>query len=440
MKDLRGQKVLVSGFHAPNQGTVEGFENAVLTLDDAGRIVGFEPDGDPTGATILPSGWLILPGFVDLHVHAPQYAQLGTALDVPLEEWLQTYTFPLEARFSDLAFAKEVYSALIDDMLALGTTTALHFATVHVPATTLLADLCLAKGQRALIGKVAMDDPDQCPPEYRDPSAEDAIAGTRAVIEYINAMPGNDGMVHPVVTPRFVPSCTDACLSGLGALAQETGTRVQSHVSESDWEHDYVRARTGRSDVEALADHGLMVPHSVFAHGTHLSGSDMDLMIAHQAGVAHCPLSNAYFSGAVFPLRAALERGLNVGLGSDMSGGPVASIWETARMAIASSRLLESGVDAAVAPEARGRGAARIDFRTAFYLATRGGAKALGLPVGSFEPGMKFDAIAIDPKATKGTIRLWPGYDGDLVLEKLLYSTSRANIATVWVDGLRRVG
>jgi guanine deaminase len=438
MNDLRNCRVVISGYHAPVSGAVEELTEAVLTLDSAGTITKVEPNGDPMGALRLPDGWIVLPGLVDLHVHAPQYAQLGTALDVPLEDWLQTYTFPLEARFADLDYADEVYSALIDDMLAIGTTTALHFATVHVPATNRLAEICLAKGQRALVGKVAMDDPAQCPAYYRDASAKEAIEGTRAVIDHIRALPGNDGMVFPVITPRFIPTCSDDCLTGLGALAAETGAHVQSHVSESDWQHGFVRDRCGCSDAEAFDKFGLMRGNAVFAHGTHLSDSDLDLMAERGAGVAHCPLSNAYFAGAVFPLRAALEKGVEVGFGSDISGGPTGSLWETTRMGIAASRMRESGVDASVPPEARGTAEPRIDFRTAFHIATRGGAKALDLPVGSFEVGMKFDAIAIDPNAKLGSVRLWPEHTGDLRLEKLLYTVSKANIARVWTDGQLR--
>lgn len=443
VNDLRGCKVLFSGYHAPKIGVIEAFHNAVLTLDDRGTIVSIDANGDSSGAIKLPQDWLLIPGLVDLHVHAPQYAQLGTALDVPLEDWLQTYTFPLEARFSDLTYAEHVYSTLIDDMLAIGTTTALHFATVHVPATQRLAEICLAKGQRALVGKVAMDDPDQCPEDCRDASAQAAIEGTRAVIDHINTLPDNDGMVFPVITPRFIPSCTDACLKGLGQLAAETGAHVQSHISESDWQHGYVQDRCGCSDAEAFERFGLMHDNAVFAHGTHLSDTDMDLMVAHGAGVAHCPLSNAYFAGAVFPLRRALDKGLHVGFGSDISGGPSGSIWETARMGISAARMRETGVQAQIASDIRGTNDQRIDFREAFFLATRGGGQALGLPVGAFEPGMKFDAIAIDPTRREGTVRIWPEDTpqnlGDLLLEKLLYTVSKPNIACVWTDAINRL-
>jgi len=427
--------LVASGFHAPVRGEIVEFRDAVFVLDDAGTILSMTEGGAiPDNATHLPPGHILLPGFVDLHIHAPQYPQLGTALDVPLEDWLQVHTFPLERRYADLTFARTVYEALVSDLLAMGTTTAVYYGTVHVPATQLLADICLAKGQRAFVGKVAMDDPAGCPPTYRDASPAEAVAGTRAVIDHIRNHPGNAaGLVQPIITPRFIPACTDETLTALGALAAETGVRVQTHVSKSDWEHGFVRARHGVSDAESLDRFGLMTPHAVLAHGTHLSDSDMGLIHTRGACVAHCPLSNAYFAGAIFPLRAALDRGLHLGLGSDISGGPSGSLWDAARMAVAASRIREGGTAAADAT--RGEPGARVDFRTAFHLATAGGGAALGLPVGHFGPGMQFDAMAIDPTAPQGTIRLWPGQSGSIVLEKILHTAARANIAAVWVAG-----
>jgi guanine deaminase len=438
---VTGRVIVASGFHAPVRGRVAAFRDAVIVVGADGVILSVTEGGAvPAGAERLPEGWVLLPGFVDLHVHAPQYPQLGTALDVPLEDWLQVHTFPLEARYADAGFAETVWRALVADLLAVGTTTAVYFATIHVTATVRLAEVCVALGQRAMVGKVAMDHPDTCPVWYRDGSAAEGVAGTREVIDRIGAIAGNRGLVQPVITPRFIPACTDELLAGLGRLADETGVRVQSHVSESDWEHGHVLDRCGRSDAAALDAFGLMRDHGVFAHGTHLSGEDIDLMRDRGAAVAHCPLSNAYFAGAVFPLWAALERGLHVGLGSDISGGPAGTIWETARMAVAASRLRESGVDAGRAPDDRGTGAARVDFRTAFWLATAGGGEALGLPVGVIAPGMQFDAMAVDPGAVSGGIRLWPGDAGERVLEKVLYGANRANVARVWVAGRRVSG
>jgi len=447
--DLRGRTLLASGFHAPERGQVDVLRDVLIAVGADGVIATVLRPGEDgydlllnearrTGTlATLPAGAVLLPGFVDLHVHAPQYPQLGRALDVPLEVWLHKYTFPLEARYADTVFARRVYRRLVDDLLACGTTTALYFATTHIEATCLLADICMERGQRALIGKVAMDEPEACPDYYRDASPAAAIEGTRAVIDHIRAHPDNrDGRVRPVVTPRFIPACTDAALEGLGALARECGCHVQTHCSESDWEHGHVLARHGVTDAASLDRFGLLGRRSVLAHGNFLTADDMDLLAARGSAVAHCPVSNAYFAGAVFPLRAALAKGVRVGLGTDISGGPIGSIMEAMRAAVMVSRMLETGVDPALTPEERGGGpGARIDFREAFHLATAGGADALDLSTGRFAAGCHFDAIAIDPAAGNGTIRLWNDDHDEDLLQAILYTASKPNISAVWVGG-----
>ncbi len=446
--DLRGSAVTGFALHAPERGKVEAIPETVIEIDDLGAIATVHRPGDPghaaaqRAALTLPAGTILLPGLVDLHIHAPQYPQLGTALDLPLEEWLENYTFPLEARYADTEFADRVYRALVADLLACGTTTAVYYATIHDAATCRLADICIEAGQRAFVGRVAMDHPEMCPDHYRDASAEAAIAGTRAVIDHIRAHPGNPGArVRPMITPRFIPSCTDELLAGLGELARETGVAVQTHASEGDWEHAHVLARHGMTGTASLDRFGLLPPGSVIAHGCHMSAEDMTLLARREAAVAHCPWSNAYFGGAVFPLRRALGLGVRVGLGSDISGGPLASLLDTARLALAAARMLEAGTDAGLPPGERSRhGAARIDAVTAFFLATAGGGEALGLPVGRFAPGQRFDALLVDPAAPQGMLRLWEppeATDPARLLERLLHGTARANIAASFVDGRR---
>ncbi len=227
--DVCGRAVRGTWFHAPEPERVEVLADAIVVVDGAGVIDAVLRPGEAGYAAAAVEAVdmgerYMLPGFVDLHIHAPQYPQLGQALDEPLEIWLGKYTFPLEARYADLDFARPRYDALVRDLLANGTTTALYFATVDLEATKLLADFALAHGQRALIGKVAMDDPASCPDYYRDASAEAAIADTRRFIDYVRGHPQNaDRRVLPAVTPRFTPSCTDEALAGLGALARETG-------------------------------------------------------------------------------------------------------------------------------------------------------------------------------------------------------------------------
>jgi guanine deaminase len=358
-------------------------------------------------------------------------------LDLPLETWLQHHTFPLEARYASLAFAERQYDRLVSDLLANGTTTALYFATIHQDATRALVDICLKQGQRALVGKVAMDNPEQCPAFYRDASPDAALQGTQDLIAYVAAHEMNsEQRVRAVVTPRFIPACTDDLLAGLGSIARDLGCHVQTHCAESDWEHGYVLARHGVTDTESLDRFGLLTRRTVLAHSNFISVPDMDRIGRRGSGVAHCPLSNVYFSNAAFPLRAALDKRMRVGLGTDISGGPSASMFDSCRMAVAVSRILETGVDPALPRGARGRPGSRINIREAFYLATAGGGDVLDLPVGCFAPGYHFDAMLVDPQAPLGTIRLDPDLDDkEGILEKVLYTASRANIAAVWVGG-----
>jgi guanine deaminase len=451
---LRGKILQASGFHAPEAGAVDILDNVLIDIDTDGVIRAVTRPEDPDHLKIraeaeaegrlerVPEGRYLLPGLVDCHVHAPQYPQLGTALDVPLEVWLHKYTFPLEARYADLAFARRAYGLLVEDLLANGTTTVLYFATVHQDATRLLADICLEKGQRALIGKVVMDDAESCPDDYRDISTEAALSGTVDFVDYVGAHPDNgERQVLPVVTPRFIPSCTDAALEGLGQIARDCGCHIQTHCSESDWEHGFVLARHGLTDTESLDRFGLLTRRTMLAHSNFITPDDMDRIRMREAAVAHCPLSNAYFAGAAFPLRAALEKGLNIGLGTDISGGPSASLFENARAAILMARVLESGVDPNLDAASRASGTpARVDFRHAFHLATAGGGKALDLAIGLFAPGFHFDAIVVDPEAERGTMRLFDELDTDeSILQKIIHSASRANIADVYVGGIARI-
>tara|TARA_R110002096_G_scaffold194342_3_gene376435 strand:- start:9405 stop:10775 length:1371 start_codon:yes stop_codon:yes gene_type:complete len=449
MHDLKDMMLQTTLMHAPKSGSVEIIKDALIAINSEGSISSVLTPGDPAYAaahaaarntnklaTTGPRQYL-LPGFVDLHIHAPQWPQLGKALDVPLEVWLQQHTFPLEARYADTEFARLVYQDLVTALLAHGTTSAVYFATIHQPATRILADICLQQGQRGFIGKVAMDNEDQCPDFYRDANAEAALEGTRAFVDYVLSMPGNSSaLVRPVITPRFIPSCSDTALAGLGALAAEYDCHIQTHCSESDWEQAYVLDRTGRTDAQALDGFGLLGRHTVLAHSNFLSDDDMDLVRSKGSGVAHCPLSNVYFSNAVFPLRRALEKSVRVGLGTDISGGPSASMFDSCRHAISASRNLEEGVDPTRPGKLRGTPDSRISFREAFHLATAGGADVLDIPVGRFAGGYQFDAILVDADQPAAPIAINERWDSqDDILQKIINGATRANITTTWVAG-----
>ncbi len=417
--------------------TPDGLETdeLVITVDGAGRITATTPAAEFDGPVdvTLPSGHVLLPGLIDTHVHAPQWPQLATALDRPLEEWLFHHTFPLEARYADLGFATTVWDSLVPSLLAAGTTTAVYHASIHEPATTALAEACHRHGQRAFVGRVAMDHPTGTPEWYRDETAAESVAASARSIDAIRSLPGRSGLVRPIVTPRFVPACTDAALEGLGELAAATGTRTQTHCSESDWEHDHVWERHGMTDAASLDRFGLVRDHTVLAHATHLTDDDRARLIGRGAGVAHCPLSNAYFAGAVFAARRAIDAGLRVGLGTDIAGGADGAVLGQCAHAVTSARLLESGVDAATPEHDRGVPDSRIDIVAAFWMATTGGADLLGIPAGVLAPGRVFDAVAVDTTE----LGIWPEIDDDgRVFEKVVRRTTAGAIRRVWVDGV----
>ncbi len=437
--------------HTPKRGHLEIIEHGLVHVDASGIISDVIRPDQPryqavreqaaTSGQLIEGGpgSLFLPGMVDLHIHAPQWPQLGQALHLPLDRWLNEYTFPLEARYLDPALARAVYPQLVQTLLANGTTTGVYFSSIHQEASEVLAKTCLDAGQRAFVGRVVMDDPSHCPDDYRDASARTGLDGTLDFITFVRAMTGNESaLVQPMVTPRFIPSCTDQALEGLGNMAGDQQCRVQTHCSEGDWQHQFVIDRFGHSDTYMLREFGLLRPGSVLAHANFLSGPDMQTIAQEKAGIAHCPLSNAYLANSVFPLRQALDLGLRVGLGTDIAGGPSPSLFENCRYAISSSRMLEDGVDPARSAEERGRAGSRIDFMEAYWLATAGGAQVLDIPVGRFEPGCCFDALLVDPSGPHSNIHCHPGISdtAKALFQKVLYHLTRSDIRKVWVDGV----
>lgn len=418
-------------------------DRVVIAVTD-GLIDAVVPAGTPDAAAladrpgehrILAETHALVPGFVDLHVHAPQWQQNGTALDLPLDEWLFTYTFPLEARFADPAIAEAVYPDLVGTLLAHGTTTAVYFSSVHEEATLVLAETCRRLGQRAFVGRVAMDHPEGTPEFYRDPDATTGVAASRRSVADVIAVDGGRGLVRPILTPRFAPACTDDLLRGLGALAAETGALVQTHCSESDWHHQYAFDRFGVSDTAALDRFGLLREHTVLAHSNHVGPNDIERIAQQGAAIAHCPISNAYFANAVLPVPEILRAGARTGLGTDIGAGVRPGVFQQIHDAVTFSRIRQDGVDATRAPGERGVADAAIDTVTAFWLATAGGGDALGLPVGLLEPGYRFDAVLFDTASPSGAIRPLDLDDHARRFEKLVRLATTHDIAEVWVDG-----
>ncbi len=427
----RSTTVQATVMQAPAIDQFEVLNDVLITVED-GVITAIAPAASFAGTVdhVVEPGSVLMPGLIDLHIHAPQWPQVGTGYDLPLEEWLFAYTFPLEAKYSDLSFAIDVWDSMVPRLLANGTTTAVYYGSVHGPATTALAEACVRHGQRAFVGRVAMDHPDGTPEWYRDATTEAGLEASAESIESINGL--GSPLVAPIVTPRFIPACTDEMLTGLGQLAADTGTLVQTHCSESDWEHGYVLDRFGATDAEALDRFGLLQTSTVLAHAGHLTTNDLHRLAHRHSGVAHCPLSNVYFGNAVFAARRALDAGVNVGLGTDIAGGPSPSLFANAAQAVNASRLLEDGVDANIEAAQRGVAGSRIDALAGFWLATMGGAAVLNQPIGLLEVGRRFDAIEV----TTERIGVWAEVDSPVrIFEKIVRMANEADISRVWVDG-----
>ncbi|WP_028829261.1 amidohydrolase family protein [Proteocatella sphenisci] len=437
-----------SAFYSVDFDKVRYIKNGIFCVNDKGYIDGVYEEGDEDYSLIrlkyLEKGKLkvlsdtevMLPGFVDLHIHASQWPQAGLALDRPLEIWLGEYTFPLESRYRNLDFANEVYRDVVSSTLKYGTTTALYFATVDREPSVLLAKICGELGQRGLVGKVAMDNPESTPEFCRDNSPKEAINETEAFIkEVLEIQDLYKQKVYPVVTPRFIPSCTDETLEGLGKLAKKYDAHIQTHCSESDWAHNFAKERFGITDAQALDKFGLITSKTVVAHAPFLEPDDVKLLADKKTTIGHCPLSNAYFANSVLPFKDFSSRGVNIGMATDISGGYSPSMYQAIRQSIISSRMLEDGVDPSINGKNRGRKNSAITLNNALYSATVSGGIALGLPIGKLEKGYSFDVQIVDIE--KNIPKFYPEKSEEDILHKVLLLSESSNIKEVWVQGNR---
>lgn len=434
-------------FTAERADHVKAVQDACLLIDDQGMIsrIVLPTDNDFQNVlqearlrdrlVELKEGEYVLPGFIDLHIHAPQWPQAGLALDRPLADWLNTYTFPLEAKYADAQYAHLVYDDLVHELLAHGTTTAMMFGSIHLAGNLQLVNSCRQQGLRGYIGQVVMDNPDQTPVDYRNASAQSALDATEEFIQKVNENSiGDQDLVTAVITPRFVPSCTDEALAGLGFLAKKYDLPIQTHLSESNWEHQYAIDRfDGLHDAEVLDHFGLMTDKAVMAHATQLTESDQSLVRKRQSAIAHCPISNVYFGNGVLPVKKLLQADTKLGLGSDISGGYSPSLYHNMRQAVKSSQMLEDGVDSKLPAEKRGVTDSRISMTNAFYLATAGGAEALHLNSGQIETGRIADLQIV--KAHRSLMPMTP----QDVFERLMYQSEPADIKAVYVAGKQRL-
>lgn len=372
--------------YTPTKERFEVVEHGYVAVDDKGIIEGVYETlpSHLQGAEVIDYGdQLLIPAMNDLHVHAPQYRNMGLAMDLELLPWLNTYTFPEESKFADAEYAERVYSRFVHDLWMQGTMRSAIFATIHPEATLILARLLQEAGLGAYVGLVGMNR--NCP-DFLSNTTEDVVRCTRALAEQLSE---ENDLVRAIVTPRFVPSCSDDMMYALGQLAVEMHLPVQSHLSENMSEIAWVKelAPCTTSYGDAYHRFGLFgQTPTLMAHCCYTEGSELELMRKNHVFAVHCPTSNVNLASGIAPIRTLLDNGVPVALGTDISGGNNMSILRTIQYALQMSKLIYAQTKGEVA---------FLSLSEAFYLATKSGGSFFG-KVGSFEPGYEFDALVIN--------------------------------------------
>lgn len=406
---------------------IEGAE--AVRVDSAGGVVMLGGEVVATGnADTLRAQWpqatvtdygkaLISPGFIDAHVHYPQTAIIAS-WGKRLIDWLNTYTFPEEMRFSDPAYAAEIANRYFDLTLANGTTTACSYATIHPESVDAFFDAARARGMRAYAGKTCMD---RNAPKGLQDTAKSAYDDSKRLLEKWH---GQDRLSY-VITPRFSPTSTPEQLSALGALwAENQSCLMQTHLSEQTDEIAWVKALfpTARDYLDTYESHGLLGMGGIYGHAIHLEPREVDRLVEMGASLAHCPTSNCFIGSGLFDMQGNVARGLRVGLATDTGGGSSFSMLRTMAAAYEVAQL---------------RGVA-LHPAQLWWLATAGSARALHAEkkIGNIVNGMEADLVVIDlastpaiEQATRRAETIWQS-----VFPTIMMGDDRA-IKAVYVGG-----
>lgn len=363
---------------------------------------------------------LIIPGLVDLHIHAPQYSYRGLGMDMELLEWLEVNTFPEEAKFEKLDYAEKSYRIFTDNLKGSATTRACIFATVHRPATLLLMDMLEKTGLDTMVGKVNMDR--NCP-DYICEETQESADETLEWIKDVNHRKYKN--TRPILTPRFTPSCTDELMEELKKLQIRYSLPVQSHLSENPGEIQWVKELCPWSEFygdvyDRFGLFGADCP-TVMAHCVYSGDDEIARMKENGVFIAHCPESNMNVSSGIAPVRKFLEEGLHVGIGSDVAGGSTENLFRAMAHAVQSSKLRWRLKDEGLEP---------LTAEEVFYMATKGGGEFFG-KVGSFESGYEFDAVVLDDSRLKHPQKL----DIRSRLERMIYLADEREIRAKYVKG-----
>jgi guanine deaminase len=420
-------------------GTTRYEPDAALQVDGRGRLAAVESwsawartaDAATRASALDVRPWLLLPGLVDLHAHLPQLPNSGVGAGLDLLTWLERYIFPLERTFDEAA-AERLAPAAFRALAAAGTTTAVLYGAVYEASLEVAFQAAERHGLRAVMGKVMMDrityDTSHDPGELLDLSLRESA-------DLCSRWHGRDaGRLRYAFTPRFAVSCSADLLRESAALAASTGAYWQTHLSEDRRELEEV-ARLfpeARDYLDVYDRAGGLGPRAILAHAIHLSDRELERLVESGSVVAHCPSSNLFLASGVMPLARYQARGVRLGLGSDVAGGPELSIFATMRAgAFAGNgrRVLLGDREPPLDPLAWLR------------LGTLEGARALGIGelIGSLEAGKEADLIAVDPR----TVAPVPGVDShepSEIVSRLIFRARPGMVRGTWVRGRRLEG
>lgn len=419
MKLIKGNIV-----YAPRLGELVTLEHGALLLDDGGAvrdILAAPPESCDAEAFDYGDA-LVMPSFADMHLHAPQYPMLGMGMDLPLIDWLNTYTFDTEARFADTDYARRVYRRLANDLITGGTTRVCMFSSLHTDATLILMEELESAGVTGCVGKVNMDR------NSGDVLRETTEESKRETLRWLDECE-RFRHVRPILTPRFTPSCTDELMAWLGALAAERGLYVQSHLSENDGEIAWVKELHPDCAQywETYEKYGLWKDHTIMAHCVHSDAREREALARHNVVVAHCADSNVNICSGVAPVRTMLREGVWVTLGSDIAGGAQLAMNQVVTASIRASKTLciETG--------------GALPFLTvdeAYYLGSTAGHRWFGAD-GGFAKGMPLHAIVVDDGAFAEPVRALTLRER---FERSIYLMDKSAIRAVWSEGRKVVG
>ncbi len=350
-------------------------------IEQVGEAAELLPSLDENVEVTHYENGLMMPGFIDTHVHYPQ-TEMIASYGEQLLEWLENYTFPEEKQFSDLEHGKRVAEFFLTQLLDAGTTTALVFGTVHKESVDAFFTIAQQKKLRMICGKVLMDQ--NCPDDLSD-TAESGYTDSKALIEKWH----NTDRLQYAVTPRFAPTCSTQQMNKAGELLKEyPDVYLHTHLSENKAEIAWVSELFPDSEgyLDVYDKSSLLGRRSVFAHGVHLPDHECQRLSETNSAIAFCPTSNLFLGSGCFNLKQAEEFDINVGLGTDIGAGTSFSMLTTLNEGYKTQQL---------------RGDKLSPFKS-FYLATLGGAVALDLEgtIGNFTQGAEADFIVLDYHAT----------------------------------------